>query len=290
MTQTQNPKRKTIPTADEVLAQQKADHAPRPVPPQRPKGKPAPTTAPATPAQPFTPAAASTPTSTGPNGGAVVPAGQTLPATPDARTNVEKYLDDVAPSMIVGRLVKFSKDGKFIVNDTEEEIGPEIEFIAVADQTLVGWIKFSGEEGVPPTRVMGLLYGGFVMPPRDELGDLDKSQWTPGLSGLPDDPWKHQQYLVLQNVETKEFFTFVTSSRTGRSAVGTLLRHYDRMRKSHPNEYPVVRFGIGGFQHRDERVGWVTTPVFVVRGRAPADSSTRPDTSGRGDMDDEIPF
>jgi len=274
------PKRKTIPTADQVLAQQKADHAPRPVPP-RPKAAAAPAPSPA----PTPPKPAS---SNG--GGAIVPASQTLPATPDARTNVERYLDEVAPSMIVGRRVKFSKDAKFVIGDGDEEIGPEVEFIAVADQTLVGWIKFSGEDGVPPTRVMGLLYGGFVMPPRAALGDLDQSQWTLGLSGAPEDPWKHQQYLVLQNVETKEFFTFVTASRTGRSAVGTLLRHYDRMRKSHPDEFPVVRLGVGGFQHRDERVGWVTTPVFVVRGRAPADSSTRPDTSARGDMDDDVPF
>jgi hypothetical protein len=212
-----------------------------------------------------------------------VPASQTLPATPDARTNVERYLDEVAPSMIVGRMVKFSKNNTFIINDTQEEISPETEFIAVCDQTLVGWIKFSGEEGVPPTRIMGLLYGGFVKPDREELGDLDQSKWPIGLSGLPDDPWKHQQYLVLQNADTKEFFTFVTQSKTGRSAVGTLLRHYERMRK------PVVRLQTGGFPHRDERVGWVTTPIFVVRGRAPADSSTRPDTSARGDLDDEIP-
>jgi len=288
MTQTQYPKRK-IPTADEVLRQQKADHAPRPIPPQRPKATAPTKTPPAA-------TAASIPASTplkpaSPNGGgAVVPAAQTLPATPDTRSNIERYLDDVAPSMIVGRLVKFSKDNKFLVHDTQEEIGPEVEFIAVCDQTLVGRIKFSGEEGVPPIRVMGLLYGGFVMPTREELGDLDQSQWPVGLSGTPEDPWKHQIYLVLQNVETKEFFTFVTSSRTGRSAVGTLLRHYERMRKSHPDEYPVVRLGTGGFPHRDERVGWVTTPVFVVRGRAPADSSTRPDTSARGDMDDGIPF
>jgi hypothetical protein len=276
----QTPKRKTIPTAGEVLAQQKADHAPRPVPPRPKAGPAAPSPAPAIPRK--------TPSSN--SGGAIVPASQTLPAIPDVRTNVERYLAEVAPSMIVGRLVKFSKDNKFVVNDTQEEVGPEVEFIAVCDQTLVGWIKFSSEEDTPPTRVMGLLYGGFVMPPRAELGDLDDSKWTPGLSGMPDDPWKHQIYLVLQNAETKEFFTFVTQSKTGRSAVGTLLRHYERMRKSHPDEYPVVRMQTGGFSHKDERVGWVTTPVFVVRGRAPADSSTRPDTSASGDMNDEIGF
>ena len=90
--------------------------------------------------------------------------------------------------------------------------------------------------------------------------------------------------------ETTELFTFVTSSITGRRAVGNLLRHYDRMRRTHPDELPVVRLKVGGYQHRDERVGWVATPVFAVVGRAPRDSATKPDTSPGGDMDDEIPF
>ena len=35
----------------------------------------------------------------------------------------------------------------------------------------------------------------------------------------------------------------------------------------------------GGFQHRDPRVGWVATPMFVVVGRHPADGVAKPDTS-----------
>ena len=77
---------------------------------------------------------------------------------------------------------------------------------------------------------------------------------------------------------------------TGRRAVGNLLRHYDRMQRTHPDELPVVRLKVGGFQHRDERIGWVSTPVFAVVGRAPRDSAAKPDTSTRADMDDEIPF
>jgi hypothetical protein len=44
---------------------------------------------------------------------------------------------------------------------------------------------------------MGLLYEGFVMPPRDSPGDLDQSKWEMGLDGKPKDPWSHQIYLVL---------------------------------------------------------------------------------------------
>jgi len=51
----------------------------------------------------------------------------------------------------------------------------------------------------------------------------------------------------------------------------------------------VVRLKIGGFQHRDDRVGWVKTPVLAVVGRAPKDSAAKPDTSIAADMNDEIP-
>ena len=116
------------------------------------------------------------------------PAAQAV-ATPDDRTEVQKYLDDIAPSGIVGRLVKFSKDGKFVFADTDEPVDEAAEFIALCDQTLIGWIKFHNDGETPPDRVQGLLYDGFHMPTRQSLGDLDQSTWQDGLSGAPEDPW-----------------------------------------------------------------------------------------------------
>jgi len=50
------------------------------------------------------------------------------------------------------------------------------------------------------------------------------------------------------------------------------------------------RLKVGGFQHRDDRVGWVKTPVIAVVGRAPKDGAAKPDSSPKGDLQDEIPF
>jgi hypothetical protein len=224
------------------------------------------------------------------NGTAIAAAPQTSTAVavPDNRSTTSKYLDEIAPSSIVGRMIKFDKNGKFVTPDDDGEIKEDVDFVVLADQTLIGWIKFN-DDG-PPDRHMGALYDGFVMPARGDLGDTDQSKWPTGLSGAPDDPWKHQVYLVLQQAGTTELFTFVTSSRTGRRSVGNLLRHYDRMRRLNPGAYPVVRLKTGGFQHRDERVGWVETPAFAVVGRAPRDSVATPDTSPAGDMNDEIPL
>jgi hypothetical protein len=213
----------------------------------------------------------------------------TLPAIPDKRTSVQRYLDEVSPSMIVGRLLKFSKEGKFIVADTAEEIGPNEDFIVMADQTLVGHTKFNAD-GAPPERLMGLLYEGFVVTPTELLPDRDQSQWQVGLSGLPEDPWKHMMYLVLQRCSNNELYTFVTQSASGRRSVGAFLRHYDRDRKTHPNEYPVVKLKVGGFQPRDKRLPWTHTPIFVAVGHAPVDSTVKPNTSPGTDMDDQIPF
>ena len=147
----------------------------------------------------------------------------TLPALPDTRTTVQTYLDEVAPASIVGRMIKFTKEGAFVTADDAEQISDEIEFAALCDQTLIGWIRFNGQ-GEPPERHMGLLYDNFVMPARGTLGHDDPSSWEIGLSGQPQDPWQHHVYLVLQNVGTQELFTFVTSSQTGRRAIGNLLR------------------------------------------------------------------
>jgi hypothetical protein len=210
-------------------------------------------------------------------------------AVPDNRTPLDQYLDVVAPASIVGRMIKFSKEGKFVTHDDGETIDENVDFVALCDQTLIGWIKFNGE-GEPPTRHMGLLYDGFVMPARDTLGDLDQAKWEIGLDGKPADPLQHHMYLVLQRGDSAELFTYVTSSITGRRAVGNLLRHYNRLARTNPDQYPVIRLKVGGFQHRDDRVGWVAVPVLAVVGRAQKDSAAKPDSSLAADLQDEIPF
>ena len=101
-------------------------------------------------------------------------------AVPDSRPYRDRYLDEVAPASVVGRMIKFNgKDGKFITTDDDPEVAEAVEFIALCAETLVGWVKFNGV-GEPPDRMMGLLYDGFVMPPKESLPDRDESQWEEG--------------------------------------------------------------------------------------------------------------
>jgi hypothetical protein len=103
------------------------------------------------------------------------PAPKTALVVPTNRTPLDTYLDEIAPSSFSGQLVKFNKDGKFVVTSTDAVIDENVDFIALCDEVLVGWIKFNGE-GAPPDRIQGLLFDGFVMPARAALGDLDETK------------------------------------------------------------------------------------------------------------------
>jgi hypothetical protein len=48
------------------------------------------------------------------------------PVTPEMYR--QRYLDEVAPSGVVGRLIKFGKDGTFVTPDDGQDVPPETEF------------------------------------------------------------------------------------------------------------------------------------------------------------------
>src|SRR5262245_48468447 len=92
-----------------------------------------------------------------PLGGQPIPPGATTPATPKVATAspapspvtstaiapldrravavsrsadyVSRYLDEVAPANIVGRMIKFSKEGEFVTPDDEKGISEDQDFI-----------------------------------------------------------------------------------------------------------------------------------------------------------------
>jgi hypothetical protein len=160
-------------------------------------------------------------------------------------------------------------------------------FIALIPQTCICWMRFHGE-GNTPTIEGGLLYEGYQLPARQDMGDMNESQWEIGLDGKPADPWIHAVDVVLQDEETAELFQFSARSKTARRAVGVLLRHYDRMARLYPGELPVVNLKVGGYQHSEKRVGWVKTPVLAVIGRASADAAAKP--PGADEFSHDVPF
>jgi hypothetical protein len=208
------------------------------------------------------------------------------PAAND-RAARNRYLEEIAGGM-PGRLIKFStKVNKYVTVDDGSDV-EDVDYVALCPETLVGWINFPGDDS-PPQRVMGLLYDGFKMPPREELGDLDETQWPAGLDNSPQDPWLHQIALPLMNAATQELLVFTTLNDTGRRAVGRLLQHYERMLRLNSDELPIVRLKVGGFNHRDPRVGWVSTPQFAIVGRTKRSDVTK-SAAPPDDFNEEIPF
>jgi hypothetical protein len=159
----------------------------------------------------------------------------------------------------------------------------------VYPQIQAGYIKFNGK-GNPPDRKMGPVFSGFTPPDRESLGDTDQDLWEKSLEGKPQDPWQFQLMVPMQVVETGELLIFSTSSITGKRAVDNLIEQCERMQRLEPDFYPVIKLSIGGFQHRDSRVGWVKTPALPRVGKAPKSDVSAALTTASDDMSDSIPF
>jgi hypothetical protein len=134
---------------------------------------------------------------------------------------------------------------------------------------------------------MGLIAEGYAPPPREDLDDNDESTWRTGLDGKPEDPWKWQICIVLQDGETDELVTYSALSPTAQTACDKLLRHCQRVKRLHPGGLALVRLRTGSFvsKHRGVRV---TVPAFVPAGHVSADSASKSDD--RGDFNDPLPW
>jgi hypothetical protein len=176
---------------------------------------------------------------------------------------------------------KYTADGSLLKEDTQ--------CIVVYPQIWAGRIKFNGP-GNPPERKMGPIFSGFTPPDREGLGDLDQALWEKSLEGKPQDPWQFQLVVPMQVVETGELVIFSTTSDTGKRTVDNLIEQCQRMQRLEPDFYPVVKLSIGGFKHRDPRVGWVKTPKLPRVGKAPMSDVAAATTSVADDMNDEIGF
>jgi hypothetical protein len=191
---------------------------------------------------------------------------------------------------MTGTFFKFDgKEGKFVKSLDDAEIPEGSEYVVVYDQIQVGWVKFNGK-GAQPERKQGPVFEGFNPPKRDTLGDDDKSAWEIGLNGKPQDPWQFQILLPLLSTADDELFVFQTSSITGRRACDAVIRMCGRMQVKEPDEYPVIKLRISGFEHKDELVGWIKTPAFDRIGKAPKANATLADTSREKDLNDALPF
>jgi hypothetical protein len=220
--------------------------------------------------------------------GVIVPAAKSSALAVNGGSPVGAYLAQHGVGT-GGTFIKFGKAGTYVMQQDETPIPTGTEVAIVYEEIRVGWIKFL-EKGQQPERKMGPVFGGFVPAGREELGDLDETQWEIGLSGKPTDPWQFQVLVPMHDTKNGEMYIFGTTSITGRRECDKLISACARMQHSEPDFYPVVKLDVSGFEHRDSRIGWVRTPCFTRIGKAPKSDTSAVKTSIADTMSDAIPF
>jgi hypothetical protein len=208
------------------------------------------------------------------------PTGRTVAVRDKNQDYLARYLSEV-PAPTEGRIIGLGKAGTIVHRDDGTEV-PDHIFRVLDSDTLWGWIKFVPD--APPERHMGLISEGYTPPEREELGDEDETMWATGLNGAPEDPWKRQICLVLQDVETDELLTYSALSITAQNACNKLLRHCQRVRRLHPGSLALIRLRVGSYVSK--RGMRVNVPNFIGAGHTAADNASK----SRDEFDDPSPI
>jgi hypothetical protein len=224
---------------------------------------------------------------------ALVPQSTATAVAPVTDDSLQDYLDAFTTPTIPGTNFRFNgKDAKYVLlNGDPMPLKDDDKFVFLADQVWGGWIKFARDSVTPPTRIQGLLTDGFRLPPRDTIGDTDESKWEIGLSGKPEDPWRHQIIILLQKIGADELYSFIATNPTSRGAVTDLINHCQRRKRSGKDDYPIVRLGTSSFERREPPKVKVWKPCFAIVGHQKKDDVIDPaNASLARDLSDSIPY
>ena len=146
----------------------------------------------------------------------------------------------------------------------------------VADITdlMKGWLSFKDGK---PTYAVVRVADGTSPPRREDLGDTDERLWGEKL----EDPWKKVIVLPFFDPETRETFTYSTTTEGGTRAVGSLVNAFTAEQHERPKTVPtlpVVELDNDSYvNNRGKRVftpilgiiGWIDRPVGVKRSLPP---------------------
>jgi hypothetical protein len=156
-----------------------------------------------------------------------------------------------------GTLLKFA-DWNWTRGKETEPVKRGTQLVAIG--TAAAWVKWKGGK---PTETR-LREPGTKMPDREELGDLDTTQWEVGPDNkTPRDPWRNTRFVYLVDPHSAEALTFSTSSWGGREAVISLGDSIARMRLAHPNAMPIVALEAAPMI---TRYGRKSKPTFKIVG------------------------
>jgi hypothetical protein len=183
-----------------------------------------------------------------------------------------------------GKILKFVK-GEYLVG--EDTVPEGTECIAYLDQLARTWIKF--EDGAIVDRRIELVANGKKLPTREELGDTDKNKWETDDEGNPLDPWVKQWLLPLVKVDDQDCMVFVSGSKGGNIAIGTLCGIYGRGDRK--GLLPIIALKVRSYKHpKYDKIKTPDLPIVGWHGTPPLQTVTPTPDDGAADPNDEIPY
>ena len=178
------------------------------------------------------------------------------------RNYFELYADSVSRAALVGDLLKFTKFGEFKAGRDNTDVPVGTVLVAHMPTLTIGFIKWEGNRPVDHedgASQRGLRAAQARDPRRPRRGRLGALRRRPK---APRDPWQPTNYLVMSDPETRGLYTFSTSSKTGLSSLGELIKAYGRRMRQFPDEYPAVELQCR--HYIDPDYGEVRFPGFKV--------------------------
>jgi hypothetical protein len=142
-------------------------------------------------------------------------------------------------SPIIGRMVKFTNDGRFVVDKTTQ-LPTDTTLVAVGVWT--GWVHWQDGQTVEHLKTQE----GQPHPEREDLPDQDRSEWPMSrFTSKPEDPWKDTRYTHLIDPQTGMDYTVVGDTHGMRKGVGELKSQIANVRTAHPTAFPIVQLRAG---------------------------------------------
>jgi hypothetical protein len=196
------------------------------------------------------------------NGSALIPAAARLPSTEELE-GYEAYAKTGAPIWF-GELLKFSgKTGQWSYGEAAIPVEDGRILVAVVPEALAGYMLW--KDGDLADQAWWPVFKFNPRQHRATLGDLDKAIW-PEEDGKLVDPWKEAVMLPMVDPNTREEFTFSSSSVGGVRAVKRLINTYVKQMRAASETtkgcLQVVELGSKSYKHDDKKRGTIYNPVF----------------------------
>lgn len=193
--------------------------------------------------------------------------------------------------MFKGTEITF-KQGEYVVGyGNDAEVVDELKLVVNFPYAMRAWRKLA--KGVKPEYAAVAMIGeGQMLPPRADLGDMDKADWPQSTKGKnkgePMDPWSELLVLMCRTKKGAELFHFTASTVSSRIAVGQLLIDIVTDAPRQHGKLPVVVFGTSKAENKNgERFD---VPTFEIVEWVKATDADYPDdltAPVEDDQDDE---